>query len=245
MKERDVAAWCAAWLASRGFDVYGEVRPASYGSTFDLVGLRGDDVWIVETKTSFSAEVRHQAWRAQSWAHRVYVGIPWRDRPIPPRSSLSRFGVLYAAPDAVFEARTALAPEGRPYVTVTRSACTRWHLGHPGGVPSTDRKGAPTPYQARVWEIHRRLWPHEDGLSFRELEELTADLFPGFRAPRSALANLLRREDAFATSTRKVTRSVVTATGYGVPDDCRPGGAAPAVATPQRVGDEDDGWPDS
>lgn len=245
MKERDVAAWCAAWLAGRGFDVYGEVRPRSFGSTFDLVGLRGDEVWIVETKTSFSAEVRHQAWRAQSWAHRVYVGIPWRDRPIPPRSGLSRFGVLYAAPDAVLEVRHALPPIERPYVTVTRSACTQWHRNHPGGVTSTERKGAPTPYRARVWEIHRRLWPFTDGLPFPELERMVLDLFPGFRAPRSALAAIVRREPSFSTSTWKVTRSVVLATGCDVPDDCRPGGAAPAVATPQRVGDEDDGWPDS
>lgn len=243
MKERDVAAWCAAWLAGRGFDVYGEVRPESFGSIFDLVGLRGDDVWIVETKTSFSAEVRHQAWRAQSWAHRVYVGVPWRSRGIPPRHRSHRFGVLYATPDAVFEARAALPPIERPYVTVTRSACTPWHRGHPGGVPSTDRRGAPSPYRARVWEIHRRLWAHPDGLPFPELERMTLDLFPGFRAPRAALASILRREHAFAASCRRLTRGVIRATGDGVPDDCRPGAPVRIIPTPQPEGD-DDAWPD-
>ena len=241
MRERDVAAWCASWLAGRGFDVYGEVRPESYGSIFDLVGLRGDDVWIVETKTSFSAEVRHQAWRAQSWAHRVYAGIPWRDRPIPPRHPEHRFGVLYAAPDAVLEVRHALPPIERPYVTVTRSACTGWHRDHPGGVPSTDRQGAPSPYRARVWEIHRRLWPFEDGLPFPELERMVLDLFPNFRLPRAALAAIVRREPAFSTSTWKVTRSVVLATGCGVPADCRLGSAVRVVPTPQREGDPDAG----
>ena len=243
MRERDVAAWCAGWLRTRGFVVYGEVRPESYGSIFDLVGLRGDDVWIVETKTSFSAEVRHQAWRAQSWAHRVYVGVPWRDRPLPPRSRLSRFGVLYATPDEVFEARAAMPPLERPYVTVTRSACTAWHRDHPGGVPSTERSGAPTPYQARVWEIHRRLWAHPDGLPFPELERMVADLFPGFRAPRAALTSLLRRERAFAYPYGRLTRAVIRATGDDVPDDCRPGAPVRTIPTPQPEGD-DDAWPE-
>ena len=157
-----------------------------------------------------------------------------RARGLPPRHPEHRFGVLFADEASVFVARAALPPTERPYASVTRSACTRWHLDHPGGVPSTEREGAPSPYQARVWEIHRRLWPHEDGLPYPELERMVSDLFPGFRWPRSALCSMLRRERAFGIHGRPVTRSVVVATGNDVPEDCRP---VTARSTPTVEGD--------
>ncbi|RME15556.1 MAG: hypothetical protein D6801_07170 [Alphaproteobacteria bacterium] len=73
--ETELYAPVKAHLEAAGFEVKGEVGAA------DVVGLRGEDLVIVELKTGFSLTLLHQAVARQKMTDSVYVAVPrWTGR---------------------------------------------------------------------------------------------------------------------------------------------------------------------
>lgn len=218
MRESDLAAACARWLERQGFDVHGEVQPRAYCGRFDVVGVRARgetrEVWIVETKTTLSVDLRLQAADREDFCHRVWCGVPWRSRPLPSKPTMNvrvgyppakeampapdAFGVLYVEGDHVFVARDAPETGGRRHLA-TLLACTEFTRGKLGGIKDFRRGDTPTPYRTLIWTIHNALARHPDGLLVGEILDEVKPLLEacGYREPRAALLRFLRSEICF------------------------------------------------
>lgn len=73
-KETEIAAVIVEWLQSQDWEVFQEVQPYQYSSVADIVAIKNEQVWVIETKTSFNLQVIAQA---ESWdVHLRSVGIP-------------------------------------------------------------------------------------------------------------------------------------------------------------------------
>ncbi len=70
LRETDLYPPVKAFLEGLGFEVKSEVGPA------DVVGLRGDDLVVVELKTGFSLTLLQQAVARQAITDQVYVAVP-------------------------------------------------------------------------------------------------------------------------------------------------------------------------
>lgn len=74
-RETDLYSPVKAHLEAAGYEVKAEVGPA------DVVGVRGDDLVVVELKTGFSLTLLHQAVARQKMTDTVYVAVPrWAGR---------------------------------------------------------------------------------------------------------------------------------------------------------------------
>ena len=70
VKEADLYPPVKAYLQAQGYAVKGEVGAA------DVVGLRGDDLVIVELKTGFSLALFHQGIERLAVTEHVYLAVP-------------------------------------------------------------------------------------------------------------------------------------------------------------------------
>lgn len=245
MSEAALALAVARWLEAQGFDVHGEVQQKNAHGRCDVVGIRGDppEVWIVETKTGLTIDLRHQAWHRKDYGHRVFLGIPWRSRPLPAAgqpgawTEEETFGVLYIEGDSVFVARAAPALEGRR-VLATLLACTKYTRGQAGGIQRFRRGATPTPYATLLWAIHERLSEYPAGLFVGELFDVVKDLLVAsdYRNPLGQLRQMLCRNDCFEIneegSTRKLVKwcaGVLDIAGGSPPHEFVPDTPAPAA----------------
>lgn len=62
--EIEIAEQVVDWLEGRSWDVYQEVQFSTMGKVADIVAVGGEELWIVECKTSFGLAVLDQAY---SW----------------------------------------------------------------------------------------------------------------------------------------------------------------------------------
>jgi hypothetical protein len=76
MKETELAKIVIEWLKKQKWEIYQEVQFSKYstGNIADIVAVKNNELWIVETKTSLSLEVMEQAWRWE--AHYRSVAVP-------------------------------------------------------------------------------------------------------------------------------------------------------------------------
>lgn len=78
MTEADVAARVITYLDGIGCDVYQEVTLPRSSDIADIVAVHADEVWVVETKTSWSLDLLDQCANRRRYAHRVFAGVPLR-----------------------------------------------------------------------------------------------------------------------------------------------------------------------
>lgn len=74
--EADLARHVVTWLESEGFEVFQEVRPYEGGRRADIVAVRGEEVWVVETKMRLSFEVLSQCEGWKLKANIVAAAVP-------------------------------------------------------------------------------------------------------------------------------------------------------------------------
>lgn len=74
VSEADLAAVVVRWLEALGADVYQEVECA--GGVADIVAKVRAELWIVETKVSWSLALIRQAMERRRNAHRVFIAAP-------------------------------------------------------------------------------------------------------------------------------------------------------------------------
>ena len=72
--EAEIAKVLVDYLESKDWDVYQEVQFNNYGGVADIVAVKNDELWIIETKTSLTFSVLAQA---ESWqSHYRSVAVP-------------------------------------------------------------------------------------------------------------------------------------------------------------------------
>jgi hypothetical protein len=76
LAEVDLAAFVVKHLQNEGWEIYQEVQIKSFGAIADIVAIKGDDVMVVEAKTSFSLAVLGQANHWQTVAHYAAIAVP-------------------------------------------------------------------------------------------------------------------------------------------------------------------------
>lgn len=74
LREADVAAPVVKFLERQGLDVYQEVDVI--GGVADIVALKGDEVWVIEVKSSWSLDLLDQCITRKRVAHRVWAAVP-------------------------------------------------------------------------------------------------------------------------------------------------------------------------
>jgi hypothetical protein len=76
ISEQAVAAAIVAYLEDLGLDVYQEVE--IQGTVADIVAVRAPEIWIVETKTTWSLDLLEQlrVHKHDGHAHRLFAGVP-------------------------------------------------------------------------------------------------------------------------------------------------------------------------
>jgi hypothetical protein len=84
MKEEELAVYVVDYLESMDWDIYQEVQFRTGGKIADIVAVKDDKLWIVESKTTLSFKVLEQAhyWRC----HYRSIAVPkirnYRDRSL-------------------------------------------------------------------------------------------------------------------------------------------------------------------
>lgn len=77
ISESQLAARVVAWLEERSFDVYQEVRlQGVYDSCADIVAVKDQQVWVIESKLRYSLEVISQARAWMQTATYVSIAVP-------------------------------------------------------------------------------------------------------------------------------------------------------------------------
>lgn len=89
MKESDLAEIVIDWLEKQHWDVYQEVPVI--GGVADILAVRNNLVWIIETKTSMSFSVMNQAYHRT--AHYRSIAVP--SSPTRDRNFQERIAKLY------------------------------------------------------------------------------------------------------------------------------------------------------
>lgn len=191
--ESEYAAVVVRWLEAHGADVYAEVEVP--GGIADIVSVRGPELTIVETKTSWSLSLVAQALDRRRHAHRVYIAAPSSKSNHDVRQLCAELGVgmlkvslgspgsTWDLPrvDEVVESRrwnrrpVALRGKLRPEHKTAAPA------GHAGG-------GRWTPFRdtcQQIVEIVRA----EPGISIKELVDRTRGHYATAASARSAIAN--------------------------------------------------------
>ncbi len=74
--EAEMAALVVQHLRATGWTVYQEVQTSHYGCVADIVGQKGDDLLVVETKLQVSLAVLAQAHNWQRHANLVAIAVP-------------------------------------------------------------------------------------------------------------------------------------------------------------------------
>lgn len=78
IKETDLAAKVVSWLQDQHWEVYQEVQFRRQGGVADIVAVRHNIMWIIESKTSYGFAVLEQATR---WmVHYRSVAVPFHRR---------------------------------------------------------------------------------------------------------------------------------------------------------------------
>lgn len=197
LRESDVCDRAAAWLKAQGLRVFGEVAPRNMPARFDLVGLSGFEVVIVEAKTSFTKALRVQLEFAATCADRVYAALPSgvRTANVPPG-----FGVLIAKPEWEMAACVVSSMPSTTKVAgraaIVRASCTRHH-GERGGLTSAAGGARLSPYRILVFTVHERLVAAtccKRPAAIGEVLDLCGDLFAHVKNRRASLLGLLERE---------------------------------------------------
>jgi hypothetical protein len=76
--EANVAAAVVAYLCDIGCDVYQEVTLPRSSDIADIVALKASEVWVIETKVSWSLDLLDQCIDRRWHAHRVFAAVPMR-----------------------------------------------------------------------------------------------------------------------------------------------------------------------
>lgn len=74
--EKDLAAQIIRYLQDMGWEIYQEVQMYGFGSRADIVALKGNITWVIETKMNAGLEVIYQAFQWQTHAHYVSIAVP-------------------------------------------------------------------------------------------------------------------------------------------------------------------------
>ena len=77
--EEELAEKIVTWLKENGWVVYQEVQIMSYDRIADIVAVKDDKTWVIETKLNFGFTVLEQADAWLNWANYVSIGIPYKN----------------------------------------------------------------------------------------------------------------------------------------------------------------------
>lgn len=80
LSEKDLAKEVVSWLKKNNYEVYQEVQVFAYGQIADIVAVKDNRIWVIETKTSFGLKVLEQAHSWKNFANKVSVAVPVRKR---------------------------------------------------------------------------------------------------------------------------------------------------------------------
>jgi len=112
--EADMARVVVGWLEHQGWEVYQEVQIHSYGRCADMVALRDEKLWVIETTLSFTLDLMAQADGWRPYTDWISIAVP-----------ATKGGRYRESPGRVF-ARSVLRERGIGIMVVTPPRA-RWN----------------------------------------------------------------------------------------------------------------------
>jgi hypothetical protein len=105
--EKDLAAVLIRYLQDMGWEIYQEVQIFSFDKRADIVAVRDNITWIIETKMGMGLEVIQQAYAWRMYANYISVAVParLRTRTMPFGCTVSKMlgiGVLTCGDGGVY-----------------------------------------------------------------------------------------------------------------------------------------------
>lgn len=74
--ESELAESVVIWLKTEGWTVYKEVKPLKFNETADIVAIKDDKIWIIESKLAYGSKVLEQAYNWMKYADFVSIAVP-------------------------------------------------------------------------------------------------------------------------------------------------------------------------
>lgn len=189
-------------LQELGHDVYQEVEVAGMGGSADIVCLvnGGPEVWIIETKTSWSLELLQQCLIRRRMAHRIFAAVPYGPRNVmagpdiahrlgigvmqvargaPEHGIAPRIDLTFGLPPRLTSRRLdwieVLRPEHKTAARAGGSGAGRW-----------------TPYRATCAALADFVRAHPGGVPLRQAIESVKHHYATPSTARSSLAHWIR-----------------------------------------------------
>jgi hypothetical protein len=157
IKETELAAVVVDWLESQDWNVYQEVQFPGTGSA-DILAIKNDHIWVIETKTSFSFQVIAQAiqWEVSYRS----VGVPENRRRDRGRTLAFQtckhleIGVIEVnvSNREVYNTEPTLH-EGRFVEIAEKQILRELTIYHKNGVAGSTSGGAITPYKVTIMKV--------------------------------------------------------------------------------------------
>lgn len=74
--ESELAESIVIWLKNEGWTVYKEVKPLKLNEIADIIAIKDDKVWVIESKLAYGTKVLEQAYNWTNYADFVSVAVP-------------------------------------------------------------------------------------------------------------------------------------------------------------------------
>jgi len=201
LRESDMSKPLEEWIRGQGYEVYVEVPDYYCNRRFDMVGRKGDDLLIIEMKTSLTKGVIHQAQRATMQSRKVYCAVASDPKQAGiDRCAEMKVGVLRVIGDAVMvlleagEASYWKWDEGLPnsiaerYRQKLRDRLERMEEGGIAGKPSEKGEGPAQKVYRQVLECRRQ----NPKATWREMYEAIPNHYASAQSMGSSMVKLER-----------------------------------------------------
>ncbi len=203
MKETELAKIVFTWLEKNGWDCYPEVHLSGSGRVADIIAIKKDIIWIIETKTSFGKAVLGQCWYhiCLSPIDKVSCAVPHSSRNTSRVERLANYngdhksgcviGLLEVKGDDVIETVVSSNNYSRMYKVEERRG---WYFNLPERLKTHCAPGSPaggvlTPFKVTCEQIHDYVRKHR-GCTIRELVEGITHHYSSDKSARSCISNL-------------------------------------------------------
>jgi hypothetical protein len=74
--ESELALPIVNWLKLEGWEVYKEVKPKRLSAVADIVAVKNNQIWIIETKLNYGSRVIEQAYDWRQYADFISIAVP-------------------------------------------------------------------------------------------------------------------------------------------------------------------------
>ena len=200
--EAELALVVEKYLKAKGWEVFKEVKPKSLSRIADIVALKDNKIWIIETKLVYGTKVLDQAAHWLHYAHYVSIAVPKGDsHSLVLNHFMNHFGIGKLDLIPANEFGSAIVRENRPpklnEKVMEIQIYNSLHHQQKDSVAGVKGGGYVTPYKLTIQAIKHYL-KYNPGKTIGEIVNSIQHHYTSHGSAMSALPKmLLEIEDDF------------------------------------------------